>query len=62
LQTNCKATTYFSRVFHFGPMSFNSALILEKNMQLGFNLDLKELNCEKKIIEYQIGNFQKIHY
>jgi hypothetical protein len=31
-------------------------------MQLSFNLDLKKLNCEKKIIEYQIGNFQKIHY
>jgi len=31
-------------------------------MQLGFNLYLKELNNEKKIIEYQIGNFQKNHY
>jgi len=31
-------------------------------MQLGFNLDLKEVNCEKKIIKYQIGNFQKNHY
>lgn len=44
-----ESVTYVNHVFHFNPLSFNSTLPQIMNMQLDSNLNLKELNCAKKI-------------